>query len=377
MQKVMHGDAGGCWGHEATSKGTREPVTYTITFQPSGHTLQCPPDRAILSAALDSGLKLPFSCRSGVCRTCRGRLLEGAVDLGEVHPAYLDQADRDAGYAHLCQARAQSDCVIEIEEPDPAATFPTQELPGRVLAMKRLAPDVMALQVGTPANEAVRFNAGQYVDILAADGLRRSYSIANAPDATGVRRLEFHIRHMPGGRFTDRVFEGMQPRELLRMVVPQGLFYLREGSDKPIVFVCSGTGFAPIKSIVEYSLARGLRRPMHIYWGGRRRRDLYLDALPREWAERHPHIRYTPVLSEPTPECAWQGRHGFVHRAVLEDRPDLSGCQVYACGVPVMVDAARRDFTARAGLSEREFLSDAFVSEADRAAPGPAEMENA
>ncbi len=352
-------------------------MSQPVIFRPSGHTLDCPPDRSILTAGLDAGLKLPFSCRSGVCRTCRGRVVEGSVDPGDVHPAYLTQADIADGYVHLCQARALSPCTIEIEELDPASTFPTQRIPVRVLGMSRCAPDVMALQLGTPVNEPVRFHAGQYIEIELDDATRRSYSIANVPQGEGVRRLEVHIRHLPGGRFTERVFNDLKLRDILRVVVPQGLFYLRDDSARPIILVCSGTGFAPIKAIVEYSLARGSDRPMHLYWGGRKRLDLYADTLARGWAEAHAHIDYTPVLSEPTPECGWRGRTGFVHEAVLADHPDLSGHQVYACGAPPMVEAARRSFVETRGLPAKEFHADSFVSAADRAALQPALQETA
>lgn len=351
-------------------------MPYNVVFAPSGHAIRCTEDRSILQQALEAGLKLPFSCRSGVCRTCRGRVIAGRVDHGEVHPAYLSDDDRAKADAHLCQARARSDCTIRIDELDPAALFPTQQLPARVLAMTRLAPDVMAVLLGTPANEPIRFHAGQHIDVVLADGERRSYSIANAPDVNGVRQIELHIRHMPGGLFTDRVFGSLRARELIEIVVPQGQFRLRDDSDKPIVLVCSGTGFAPMKAMIVDALARGSKRPIHLYWGGRRRADLYLDAQARAWAATHPHIAYVPVLSDATRACDWAGRTGFVHRAVLEDSVALDDVEVYACGVPVMVEAARRDFTTLGHLPENAFFADSFVSAADRA-PAPSIQKEA
>ncbi len=343
-------------------------MSHVVTFQPSGHVVRCDAEISILDAGLTQGLGLPFSCRSGICRTCRGRVVAGSVDVGDVHPAYLTDADRAAGFVHLCQARPVSDCTIEIDELDPSASFPAQHLPARILAMTRLAPDVMALQIGTPSNEPVRFAAGQYMDIHLPDGARRSYSIAVPPAGGGVTRLEVHVRHMPGGRFTDDVFHRMRPRDLIRIAVPQGRSFPLDGSDKPLVLVCSGTGFAPVKAIVEHAFAEGTTRPMHLYWGGRRRADLYLDALAREWASTG-RLTYTPVLSDATAACGWRGRTGFVHRAVLEDLPDLAAHQVYACGVPVMVEAARHDFTRSGRLPDHEFHADSFVSTQDRIAP--------
>ena len=218
-----------------------------------------------------------------------------------------------------------------------------------------------------PANERLQFLAGQYLEFLLRDGSRRSFSMANAPHDDEL--IQLHVRHVPGGSFTDHVFGKMKERDILRFEGPHGTFFLREDSDKPIVFVASGTGFAPIKSVIEHALAEGVKRPMTLYWGGRRPKDLYLNDLPRKWAAEHPEFRYVPVISDALPEDAWTGRTGFVHRAVMEDFPDLSGHQVYACGVPVMVDAARSDFVARCGLPEDEFYADSFTTQADLAQP--------
>jgi CDP-4-dehydro-6-deoxyglucose reductase len=216
-------------------------------------------------------------------------------------------------------------------------------------------------------NEPMLYRAGQYVEFILKDGKRRAYSIANAPHNEGVRQLELHLRLTPGGAFTEHVFGAMKPRDIHRIEMPLGTFFLREESDKPMVMLASGTGFAPIKAIIEYTLQKGLTRPITLYWGGRRREDLYMQALAEQWAGQHPHIRFVPVLSDATPECAWSGRTGFVHRAVMEDFPDLSGHQVYACGAPVVVESALRDFRNSCGLPEEEFFADSFLTEADKA----------
>jgi len=340
-------------------------MSHVVTLLPSGHRFECEPRQTILEAGLASGLGLPFSCRSGMCRTCRGRRVEGQVDLGDVHPAYLSPQDREQGFVHLCQARALGDCVIHIEEVDASRLFPVGRFPARILAMQRLADDVMAVELSLPPNEPLRFHAGQYVEVTDKGGVKRSYSIANACPGEGARRLELHIRHMPGGAFTDTLFSSTKARDIWRLAGPMGQFML-DDSDAPIVMLAAGTGFAPIKAIIEDSLARGVGRPMHLYWGGRRRQDLYMSALAEQWAAGHAHIQYTPVLSDATEACQWQGRTGFVHLAVMQDYPDLSGHQVYACGAPVMVESARRDFVGHCGLPEAAFRADAFVSEADK-----------
>ncbi|WP_322013648.1 CDP-6-deoxy-delta-3,4-glucoseen reductase [Paraburkholderia sp. J12] len=342
-------------------------MKFGITLQPGGTRFECDEATTLLRAGLDAGSRLPFSCRSGVCRTCRGKIVSGSADPGLVHPNYLSASDIAAGYVHLCQARPLSDCVIEIDELDPAQSFPVLGLPARVLQLERLAADVMRVQLGVPPNEPVRFNAGQYVEVLLADGVRRAYSIASAPHVDGLRQFDLHVRHMPGGLFTDRLFSTVKVRDMLRIEAPLGQFHLRDDARRPAILLASGTGFAPIKAMVEASLAAASHRPLHVYWGGRARQDLYLDALARQWAHDHAHIAYTPVLSAATPACDWQGRTGFVHEAVLEDHGDLGAFDVYACGAPAMVEAARRDFCARRNLPEDRFFADSFVSQADLA----------
>ena len=340
--------------------------SFVITLQPKGSSFVCAADGDILKAGLSSGLSLRYSCRSGVCRTCRAKLVAGQVDHGQVHSNYLSAADKATGYLHLCSARPLTDCTIEAEEID-LGLAPATQFPVRVMKMQQLAPDVMQVVIGLPPNEPLKFLAGQYVELMLADGIRRCYSIASAPLSEGLRQVELHIRHMPGGFFTDRVFGSLKVRDLLRVEAPQGFFRMDETSQKPMVMVASGTGFAPIKAMVEYNLQKGVTRPMHIYWGGRRREDLYLHTLVSDWAHAHAHITYTPVLSDATDSCQWAGRRGFVHQAVMQDHPDLSAFQVYACGAPVMVDAARTDFGQRCGLPDDQFFADSFVSEADKA----------
>jgi CDP-4-dehydro-6-deoxyglucose reductase len=229
----------------------------------------------------------------------------------------------------------------------------------------------MMVRLQLPAGEPLQFHAGQYVEFILRDGARRSYSMANAPHTVGVpgTGIELHLRHLPGGKFTDHVFGTMKEKEILRIEGPFGSFFLREDSDKPIVLLASGTGFAPIKALLEHMQFKSIVRPVSLYWGGRRPEDLYMDAWLREQIERMPQLRYVPVISNATPEDNWTGRTGFVHQAVLEDFADLSGHQVYACGAPVVVDSAKRDYVALAGLPEEEFFADAFTTEADKALP--------
>jgi CDP-4-dehydro-6-deoxyglucose reductase len=249
--------------------------------------------------------------------------------------------------------------VLESRQVTDANAFPIRKMPARVLALSKKSHDVVMLRLQLPAGEPLQFHAGQYIEFILRDGTRRSYSMANAPHTLGEpgTGIELHIRHLPGGKFTDHVFGAMKEKEILRIEGPYGSFFLREDSDKPMVLLASGTGFAAID------------RPATLYWGGRRPEDLYMDDWVRSRLEQMPNLHYVPVISNAVPEDNWRGRTGFVHRAVMEDFADLSGYQVYACGAPVVVDSAKRDYVAECGLPEDEFFADAFTTEADKALP--------
>jgi CDP-4-dehydro-6-deoxyglucose reductase len=329
-----------------------------VTIKPSGLEFEVQDGEAVLAAALRQNIILPYGCKNGACGSCKGKILEGAVDYGVYQKKVLTDDEKAQGKALFCQAKPQGDLVIEARTIGAAGDIQVKKLPCRVQKLDRVTDDVMVLSLKLPANERLQFLAGQYIDFLLKDGTRRSFSMANAPHDDEF--VQLHVRHVPGGQFTDHVFKTMKEREILRLEGPLGTFFLREDSAKPVVFVASGTGFAPIKSVIENALKKGVQRPMTLYWGGRRPKDLYLDALARSWP-----VKYVPVISDGLPEDNWTGRTGFVHRAVMEDFPDLSGHQVYACGVPIMVDSAKKDFTAKCKLPEEEFYADSFTTQAD------------
>ena len=342
-------------------------MSFRIRTVPSGHEFACAANETLLDAGLAAGLFLPYSCRSGVCNSCRGQVVEGEVDVGSVHPAHLTPADRSLGYAMLCQARPKSDLVVAVRELDPTEAARARELPARVLSLERVAEDVMVVKLGMPANEPIYFLPGQYLEIQLPDGTRRNYSMANVAPAEGTRQLELHIRYFPGGRFSEHVFHRTKPREMWRIKVPLGTFYLRQDSERPIIMLASGTGFAPIKSIIEHSLAKGLTRPITLYWGGRRPPDLYMRDVAERWAADHSHVTFIPVLSEASEAHGWTGRTGYVHQAVLDDHADLSEHEVYVCGAPIVVDLARSEFTARRRLPAERFHADSFITAAEKA----------
>jgi CDP-4-dehydro-6-deoxyglucose reductase len=344
-------------------------MSFQVTVQPSGRQFTCDEGETILTAAIRAGVGLPYGCKNGACSSCKGKLVAGQVEHGPHQERALSVQDEKLGYSLFCCARPQSDVTIEAREVAGVGEFPIRKMPVRVARLEKMADDVIVLSLQLPANERLQYKAGQYVEFLLRDGKRRSYSMAIAPHKD--EPMSLHIRHLPGGLFTDQVFTTMKERDILRIEGPLGTFFLREDSDKPIVLLASGTGFAPIKAIVEQLQHAGSQRPVALYWGGRRPQDLYMNALCEEWARSLPAFKYVPVISDAQPEDGWTGRTGFVHRAVMEDFPDLSGHQVYACGAPIVVESAQREFTARCRLPEDEFYADSFTSEADLAADVP------
>ncbi|GGC12406.1 CDP-6-deoxy-delta-3,4-glucoseen reductase [Pseudoduganella buxea] len=341
-------------------------MTFQITVQPSGHQFACDEDETVLAAAMRAGVGLPYGCKNGACSSCKGKVVSGSITHKPHQRRALTEEEESAGMSLFCCALPHSDLVIQAREVAGSGDFPVKKMPSRVSSLERVAPDVIVITLQLPANEVLEYRAGQYIEFLLRDGKRRSYSMATAP---GQGAVTLHIRHMPGGLFTDQVFGTMKERDILRFEGPLGTFFLREDSDKPMVLLASGTGFAPIKAIVEQLRATGSQRKMVLYWGGRRPQDLYMHALCQEWAAQLPNFTYVPVVSDALPEDGWNGRTGYVHQAVVQDLPDLSGWQVYACGAPIVVESAQRDFTTRCQLPADEFYADSFTTEADLAKP--------
>lgn len=338
-------------------------MTFEITIKPSDHRFPCEGDETVLAAAMRADLMLPYGCRNGACGSCKGKILDGEVDYGSHQPSTLTEDEKRTGLALFCCARPLSNVTIEVREVRRAGDIVIKRLPCRLESIDKAAPDVAIVRFKLPANERLQFLAGQYIDFLLKDGKRRSFSLATAPHDDKL--LELHIRHVPNGFFTDALFTTYKGREILRFEGPLGTFYLREDSDKPIVLVAGGTGFAPIKAIIEHALYSKVEREMVLYWGVRSLQDLYLRDLPGQWQTAHPNFTFIPVLSEPKAEDHWPGRTGFVHQAVMQDFPDLSGYQVYACGAPAMIEAAKREFMQRCGLPPDEFYADSFTYAAE------------
>ena len=342
-------------------------MSFQITVQPSGRSFSAHPDEAILAAGIRQGIGLPYGCKDGACGSCKCKKLEGVVVHGPHQSKALSPEEEAAGLVLTCCAVPHSDVVLESRNVTDESAFPIKKMPVRVAQLTPLSHDVMQLRLQLPASDTFRYHAGQYVEFLLRDGSRRAYSMANEPSTQAVSPgLELHIRHMPGGKFTDHVFGGMKEKDIQRVEGPFGSFFLREDSTAPMVLLASGTGFAPIKALIEQMYISGNTRPATLYWGGRRPEDLYLSNWVLDKVAHMPNLRYVPVVSNALPEDHWTSRTGFVHQAVLDDLPDLSAHQVYACGAPIVVDSARAQYTAQAGLPEEQFFADAFTSEADK-----------
>ena len=338
-------------------------MNFKVTVDPSGHRFSVNAQESVLAAALRSGLAFPYGCRNGVCGACKGKVVQGEVHYPQLQPAALSETEAAIGQALFCCAVPKSDLVLEVHEIAASSELPIRKMPARVERLEPLAEDVMRLFLKLPEGERMQFLAGQYIDIVLPDGRHRSFSIANAPHDDAL--LELHVRRIAGGRFTGHVFSEMKEKDILRIEGPFGRFYLREDSPRPLLFLAGGTGFAPIKGIIEHALAEGVDRAMTLYWGARDKQDLYLDGLARQWSAAA-GFEYIPVLSAPRPDDGWSGRTGYVHQAVLDDVADVNGYDVYISGPPEMVDAARQAFFDR-GLPEDQLYFDSFEFAGDSA----------
>lgn len=331
--------------------------TWNQAVQPDDCIVAVRPDETLLDAGLREGLPMPYDCRNGGCGVCKCTLLQGEVSLLPFQNVALTAAERAAGKILLCCAKPKSDVEIRYLPLPGTKPLPVKQYTARVTVLELLAADVMRLCLRVEGGKPIQFHPGQYINILLDAETKRSFSFATAPHSSD--EIELHVRLIEGGRFTSQVFSTMRVGDQLRFEGPVGAFALRENGTKPIIFVAGATGFAPVKSMLEYAFQRDLKRDMILYWGVRSRRDLYLGTLAEQWAREHQNFHFIPVLSEPRPEDDWTGRIGLVHEAILADFPDLSAYQVYACGSVQMVQTAYPAFVKH-GIASDDCFSDAF-----------------
>lgn len=312
-------------------------------------------DETILSAALRSGIVLPYSCKNGTCASCKCQLVDGTVDYPYNSPEALDFKEIAQGYSLSCQAVAASDLVVKAREIEQVADIQVRLWPARVESLERFTPEIMRLRLKLPRAARMQFLAGQYIDVLMPGGKRRAFSIASAPSQADY--IELHIKQVDGGGFTGHVFSDMQLKEILRIEGPLGTFFVRKNSSRPMIMMGGGTGFAPLKSMIEELIECDDQRPLQLFWGVAKASDLYAAELIDDWMRQRSDFEFTPVLSHP--DQGWSGERGFVHDAVLRTFPDLSPFDVYMSGPPAMVHAARSAFL-EAGVTEQQLFYDSF-----------------
>ena len=335
---------------------------FQVTLAGSDRSFLVRQGESILTAALRQGVMLPYSCKNGTCGSCKGQVLEGEVHYPFHPPLALERSDIAQGYALMCQAEPVEDLVIAVREIEAVRDIEVRKLPARVIEKSVLSSNVVRLRLKLPTAQRLQFLAGQYVDALLHGGRRRAFSIASCPSLED--EIELHIRHVDGGDFTGYVFDTLRERDILRFEGPLGNFFVRNDEpDRPMIMVGGGTGFAPLKSMIENLLEGGDRRPIHLYWGARTRADLYLDELPTGWAREYPHIHYRRALSEAgnenEDEAGTNFFAGLVHDAVLDEHPDLAGFDVYMSGPPAFIDAAKVSFLCH-GLPQDRLYYDSF-----------------
>ena len=332
-------------------------MSYRISVPASGHEFSIEEHETVLEAALRQGIGLPYGCRNGACGKCAGELIFGQIKYDKDVLKGVAKALAGEGKTLFCQAKACSDLEIKVMEITRSQEVEVKTLPCRVEKLELLTHDIMKVKLKLPENERMQFLAGQYIEIILKDGKRRAFSIANAPHDDEL--IELHIRHVPDGQFGDYVFKGMKEKTLLKIEGPFGSYYLREDSGRPVILVGGGTGFAPLKGMLEHAFKIGFERPIHLFCGVRGKQDLYMDEMVKDWLKTYPNLKYTAVLSRPDESDNWQGKTGYVHEAVVEEYPDLSGYDVYLSGPPPMVKAGLDAFYAR-GLPETQIYSDSF-----------------
>ena len=337
-------------------------MSFNITLQPSGHEFNAKEGDSILEAGLNHGLSLPYGCRNGACGACKGKIVSGDVDYGDRNTSGLSDDDKAAGVVLCCQARPVGDVVVNVKEISSTTEIKPKIMPARVVKLEKLSHDVMQLELKLPDSQRMQFLAGQYIEILLKEGKRRAFSIGNAPHQDDVIILQ--IRHVPDGYFSNHVFDEMKEKALLRIEGPFGGFYLREDSDRPVIMIGGGTGYAPLNGMLEHAHQLEMKNQFHLFCGVRAKRDLYMQDQLDALLKKMPNLNFSPVLSEPEASDNWDGETGFVHEAVLKQFDDLSGFDIYMSGPPPMVNAAKAAFIKQ-GANEDQMFSDAFEYSAD------------
>lgn len=308
------------------------------------------PGQTVLDAAESAGWAIPYSCRKGVCDSCVGTLTAGKLDVAG--------SGTVCGPAEVRLCRACPDGDVEIAPRRIWESTPPvrKRLVTTVYRRRQVAPSVTILDLRYPIGRRTPFRAGQFLNVILDDGDTRSYSLANSPQHNDL--VQLHVRHEPGGVFSARILQQLQFHDTVEIEAPFGEFVV-EDCDDPIILLATGTGFAPMRSIILDHIARRLDRPIHLYWGGRTLADLYLADTVGQWVRRYPWLTFTPLLSRP--DNTWTGDVGWVQNAVIADYPELGASQIYACGSQAMTETALDTLMRERDLDPERFHADAFV----------------
>lgn len=324
----------------------------------SGATFTVNEGETVLNAALRQGVMLPYSCKNGTCGSCKGRLESGDVHYPFHPPLALSREEIGEGFALLCQAEPTGDLVIRAREIEAVRDIQVRKMPARVIEKTLLAPEIMRIRIKLPKAQRLQFLAGQYLEVLLPEGIRRAFSIASSPQAED--EIELHVRHVDGGGFTGWVFEEMKVRDILRLEAPLGNFFIRNDKlERPMILMGGGTGFAPLKSMLEDLLTHKDKRPLHLFWGAGNRNELYMHEIAQQWAQENEHIQYSTALLNDSHAASTGSFNGFVHEAVLQQYGDVSGFDIYMSGPPAMIDASRSAFLEN-GAEKRRIYFDSF-----------------
>ncbi len=334
-------------------------MNFQIQIEGAEATFQCGSEETLIDAAARQGIALPYSCRKGVCGNCQGQVTVGSLVPGT--EGCSPEAGASAADEHLfCKARPASDLSIRPRSwyrVDPSAI---KTFSARVFRITQVADDVSILQLRFATGVRVKFRAGQYLQILLPDGQRRSYSMANAPHESDT--VQLHVRHVPGGTFSDKVLQTLKPGDTLKLELPHGDFWLREDSGRPIIMVAGGTGFAPMRSMIEHMIRKKIQVPVHLFWGVREPSSHYAADLIERWQQQLTNFTYQAVTSSGLRALDTQGYRGSLTEAVLACGLNVPDCDVYACGALGMIDSLRTALCNDLGLAAEHFYSDAFVS---------------
>lgn len=335
-------------------------MSHLVLIKPSSLRLVVNEDETVLDAALREGFHFPHDCYSGICGACRGRVLEGQVCYQDAMlPSGLTSDEQAEGEALFCSAMPKTDLIIEVENVlDPLQTK-LQTVSYQIMSAELLTGHVYRVMLQAMTEQPLRYRAGQYIEILCDHEMGRPFSIANAP--LGEGEIELHVRYVADNPYLEEVMAAITARGQMQLRGPFGhCLYHREPA-LPTIFLAAGTGFAPIKAIIEQALSEGVTQPMYLYWGARTQDDLYLHELAQQWEKYIPQFHYIPVLSASLPSDHWQGRTGWVHHAALADHENFADFQVYAAGPAAMVYAAYEALQAR-GLKKARMYSDALLT---------------